>query len=541
MQEQILHVLIVDDTEEDRYAFRRYLQRDPTATYTIHEASSGSKGLEACALSPPDCLLLDYHLPDMDGTRFLRELNTLKALPVIPVIMVTGTGNEEIVVQAMKLGVLDYLVKGETTPERLRHTIHNALEKAHILKQLDDHRTALEKQNLMLEYLVEENRLRYVHEQEIRTELETAFAAVPDGVIVFDQQGTIVRTNAATRAFFPSDAAVFFDKKDNYAKHQHDDDDNMRIIESGLVARLLKGEVLPSSEAMELVVKAPDKSEHVLMVSGAPLKRLDGSISGAICILHDMTEKYQLQYRVQSAEANERVLREAKRQQDTFLTMVSHELKTPLTSMQLLITFLRRELTDVKYDKAITTLENQLQRITRLVSDLLDMARIKTGQMSFSFVLCDVVQIAHEAVNRIQMSIDTHKIVLTCDMTAWVQADPDRLEQIIVNLVTNAIKYSPEADRVDIRIFSRKRNVVFAIQDYGIGISRQAQVHVFEQYYRSSEAAQRKYPGLGIGLYITSEIVKHHHGQIWVESEESKGSTFSFSLPMKKAGKGCKT
>ncbi len=234
---------------------------------------------------------------------------------------------------------------------------------------------------------------------------------------------------------------------------------------------------------------------------------------------------------------NEQVLREAKQQQDIFLTMISHELKTPLTSMQLLISFFRREITDVKYDKAITTIENQLQRIVRLINDLFDMSRAKTDQLSFAFISCDAIEIAREVVSRMQMSITTHKLLLVCDTIAPIQADPGRLEQIIVNLLINAIKYSPEADHVDIRITSNENTVLFSVQDYGIGINQDAQAHIFEQYYRSIEASHQKYPGLGVGLYITSEIIKRHNGQIWVESEQGKGSTFSFSLPLEKEGK----
>jgi len=228
---------------------------------------------------------------------------------------------------------------------------------------------------------------------------------------------------------------------------------------------------------------------------------------------------------------------EAQQRQDTFLIMVSHELKTPLTSMQLLIAFFERELTDAKYHKGIITIKNQLQRITRLVNDLLDMSRFKADQISFAFVPCDAIEIAREAIARAQINTSSHQLTLTGDTTAWVQADPDRLEQVIVNLLTNAIKYSPEADHIDIRISVNAHDVVFAVQDWGIGINKEAQAHVFKQYYRSIEATHYKYPGLGIGLYITSEIVKHHQGQIWVESEEGKGSTFSFSLPLLETNK----
>ena len=237
---------------------------------------------------------------------------------------------------------------------------------------------------------------------------------------------------------------------------------------------------------------------------------------------------------IHKQKRNEQTLRENQLRQDTFLTMVSHELKTPLTSIQLLVSFLRNEITSSKYERALATIENQLQRIIQLVNDLLDMSRIKAGQLSFIFASCDAIAIAREAIARVQVSSETHKLIVVCGTTAQVYADPDRLAQVMINLLTNAIKYSPEADHVDIRVTVNEHSFQFAVQDSGIGMSQEAQTHIFEQYYRNIEASHQKYAGLGIGLYTASEIVKCHHGEIWVASDEGQGSTFTFSLPLEK-------
>ena len=270
----------------------------------------------------------------------------------------------------------------------------------------------------------------------------------------------------------------------------------------------------------EMRLKRHDGTLRWHLIRMTPLIESDGTVRGWISTATDIDKQ----------KRNELALHEARLQQDTFLTMVSHELKTPLTSMQLLISFLLREITDKKYERAFSTVENQLQRIVRLVNDLLDMSRIKADQLSFTFVTCDAITLAREAVDRMQLGCSTHEFLVDCGATAQVYGDPDRLEQVIVNLLTNATKYSPEADHIDINISVDEHNFLFAVQDYGIGMSQEAQVHIFEQYYR----ANQKYPGLGIGLYITSEIVKRHHGRIWITSEEGKGSTFTFSLPLKK-------
>ena len=227
----------------------------------------------------------------------------------------------------------------------------------------------------------------------------------------------------------------------------------------------------------------------------------------------------------------EQELREARERQDMFLSMTSHELKTPLTSLQLLVSFLRRRLQhDENYGKAMVTIDTQIQRLIRLVNDLLDMSRAKTDQLMLDISRFSVYTFVEGVVETVQRTTN-HTLVLSCETNVEVEADKDRIEQVLVNLLTNAIKYSPETSIVTIRVQEDKEahEVIFAVQDEGIGIVPESQKHIFEQYYRSQS---QKYAGLGIGLYIAAEIVKRHHGKIWVESEEGKGSTFYFTLPI---------
>ena len=137
MKELERRVLIIDDCPEDRETYRRYLLQDPDYTYVILEEESGERGLELCRLVRPDSVLLDYLLPDIDGLEFLDELRSHSGKVDIPVVMVSGYGNEAVAVQAMKNGASDYLVKGKTTSESLRLTLRHAMEKAELIKQLE--------------------------------------------------------------------------------------------------------------------------------------------------------------------------------------------------------------------------------------------------------------------------------------------------------------------------------------------------------------------------------------------------------------------
>src|SRR5262249_38309466 len=117
-----------------------------------------------------------------------------------------------------------------------------------------------------------------------------------------------------------------------------------------------------------------------------------------------------------------------------------------------------------------------------------------------------------------------------------VLADRDRTSQVLINLLTNAIKYSPNANKIILRVYSEGNHVIISIEDFGIGISKKDQPRIFERFYRAYGKREQTFPGFGIGLYIVQEIVKHHHGKVWVESEKDKGSIFFFSLPLNISG-----
>jgi len=136
-------------------------------------------------------------------------------------------------------------------------------------------------------------------------------------------------------------------------------------------------------------------------------------------------------------------------------------------------------------------------------------------------------------INDFQSSVKTHQIIKEGKIKEQVFADQSRIEQVLVNLLTNAIKYSPGENKVNVRIDADKNNAVVSIQDFGFGITKKDQAKLFERFYRTSDKKEMKIAGFGLGLYIAAEIVKNHSGKIWVESTKNKGSTFYFTLPLK--------
>jgi len=164
--------------------------------------------------------------------------------------------------------------------------------------------------------------------------------------------------------------------------------------------------------------------------------------------------------------------------------------------------------------------------------DLLDLSKMQTGQLVYREECFDMDALVQEIVENVQETTSTHHLLLEGQTQAEVFGDRDRIGQVLINLLNNAIKYSSQADRVLVRVAKDQHRVVVTVQDFGIGIAKEHQNKIFERLYQVTDSNENTYPGLGIGLYISCEIVKRHGGQLWVESEKGKGTTFYFTLPL---------
>lgn len=229
---------------------------------------------------------------------------------------------------------------------------------------------------------------------------------------------------------------------------------------------------------------------------------------------------------------------EQKRQEerkDAFISMASHELKTPVTSLKGFAHILQNRLKkrgDEESLRFLASITKQLNRLNRLINDLLDITRVQQGRLEYDEELLDLDVLIRENIETLQAGTSTHRLIFEESQAARVCGDKDRIGQVLTNLITNAIKYSPSGDRVIIRLFNDGDSAIVSVQDFGIGIAAKHQTRIFERFYQVTEAEEKTYPGLGIGLYLSNEIVKRHRGRIWVESEKGAGSTFRFSLPL---------
>ena len=229
------------------------------------------------------------------------------------------------------------------------------------------------------------------------------------------------------------------------------------------------------------------------------------------------------------------VRKELEQRKDDFLNMAGHELRTPLTALKLQTQMLRKQLTKLDIhnaDIAFSRMEAQLSTVTRLTEELFDLTKIQAGKLEYAQETINLNEMLQQIVEVLQQTQATHTIVIHGAADTPLIGDKDRLGQVFLNLISNAIKYSPDANQVEIDIAASSEAVTISVRDHGMGIPREQQTKIFERFYRATTLQQYGIPGLGIGLYIVAEIVKHHGGIITIESEIGKGSTFQVALPL---------
>jgi PAS domain S-box-containing protein len=251
----------------------------------------------------------------------------------------------------------------------------------------------------------------------------------------------------------------------------------------------------------------------------------------------DLAFAEEVANRAALAVENARLYEEAQRAiatRDAFMSLAAHELKTPVTSLKMYTQVLRRQAVrqgEAAAAERFEKMDRQIDKLTGLINDLLNVARIQGGRLEYVDEAVDLNAVVREAVETIQPTTARHRIDVVGEVERPVWGDSERLGQVVTNLLTNAIKYSPRADRVIVRLSAAADRATIRVQDFGIGMAPEQQQRIFEQFYRASDPYEKTYPGLGLGLYLASEIVKRHGGAIAVQSERDAGATFTVSLP----------
>ncbi|MCC8409297.1 PAS domain S-box protein [Mucilaginibacter sp. UR6-1] len=228
---------------------------------------------------------------------------------------------------------------------------------------------------------------------------------------------------------------------------------------------------------------------------------------------------------------------ELMRRKDEFMSIASHELKTPITSMKGSLQIVQRMMDKMESNETLTRFidkaSHQTQKLTNLVDDLLDVTKIQEGKMVLNYQQFNAIDMVKECIEDVKAPGIKHKLILNAKEDIIVDADRPRIEQVVHNFLTNAIKYSPLADTVVINCTLDKAMFRVEVKDFGIGIPAEKQPYLFDRFYRVQESSQQ-FSGLGLGLYISAEIVRRHRGKVGIESKSGEGSTFWFTIPLSK-------
>ena len=280
----------------------------------------------------------------------------------------------------------------------------------------------------------------------------------------------------------------------------------------------------------EIILDLSDaEHEQILNAYFSLIQRESGFISGLVCVLHDVTEQQKID-----------------RERRQFVSNVSHELRTPLTSMRSYIEALNDGAwKDPKVaPQFLKVTQDETDRMIRMINDLLSLSRMDSGRLQLELELVNLNELFNYILNRFDMMLDkdnndtrdtkTKNYTIKRDFTKrdlWVEIDTDKFIQVVDNIMNNAIKYSPDGGVITCRLLETHNHLILSITDQGLGIPKKDLNHVFDRFFRVDKARSRAQGGTGLGLAISKEVIALHHGKIWVDSIEGKGSTFYISLP----------
>ena len=342
-----------------------------------------------------------------------------------------------------------------------------------------------------------------------RNRLDSVLTHMTDGVIATDRRGKVIMINEM--------ALSLLDLKQEAAIGQS----ILTLLE--LKEDFTLRNLLESTDEMllERPSSYPQRGNLILRIDFSMIRRDSGFISGLVAVLHDVTEQ----------EKTEQERRD-------FVSNVSHELRTPLTSMRSYIEALEEgawQDSELAPQFLKVTLE-ETDRMIRMINDLLNLSKMDSGNAQLQLEFVNFNNLVNFILDRFDMMVTSQEkhYKIKREFTKrdlWVEVDTDRMIQVIDNIMNNAIKYSPDGGIVTVRLAETHNHILLSISDQGMGIPKKDLHKVFDRFYRVDKARARKQGGTGLGLAISREVVKAHHGSIWVESREHYGSTFYISLP----------
>jgi len=488
-------ILIVDDKPENIFSLQKILELNH---FEVDSAQSGEEALKKILKNSYALIILDVQMPGMDGFEVAETISGYSKSKDVPIIFLSAVNtNKQFITQGYASGGIDYVTK-PVDPDILLlkvKTFYRLYEQTNELNQIQNTLRA------EIEFRKQAQAELKERVQELRSTLETipqiAFTAKADGSIEFVNQ----------HWFNFSDSETSFPES-------HPEDINIHDAWQNAVS---EGQAI-NFEVRIKRIKDGEFCYHLLKAS--PVK--EGNVTmrwvGTFTDIEDQ--------------------KRAELRKDEFLSIASHELKTPLTSIKAYMQLLERSIEGEHENpfpesaRYLQRTQMQLDKLQTLIVDLLDISKIESGKMVFNKKEFDFSQLIENTIDIARQTNPDYTIHFEPQHHIKVIGDDTRVEQVLINYLTNAIKYSPDNKNIVIRTcITPDNHIQVIVKDQGIGIPSDKLDSVFKKFYRVEENSNR-FQGLGIGLYICSEIIRRHHGRYGVKSRSGRGSEFSFTLPI---------
>jgi len=538
--DSVVNILLVDDRMENLLALESLLG---DLGHNLVLANSGTEALKCLLKQDFAVILLDVQMPGLDGFETAELIHGRERSQHTPIIFLTALDRSDArMFKGYAVGAVDVLFK-PFMPHVLRSKVAVFVDLFRKTQAIQRHAAELEQRvrertadltdvNLALTAEIAE---RQRAEAALRYQLNlnrTITDNTAEALFMLDKGRRATFVNPAAEEMFGWQAEELLGKVlHNQIHYKHLDGTSFPMEECPL------GEVFRSGQALrnhEDFFIRRDGSFVPVYCSNVPIL-VDGVVTGAVLAVSDITE------RKRAEEERERLYREAQEAilaRDEFLSIASHELKTPLTGLQLQLQMLLRTahkggLSKITVERLLSKLEladQQTERLARLINDLLDVARIRKGQIDMRLEEIDLVEVVRDVVARSeeQIALSGCELQLQAEHPVVACWDRSRLEQVITNLLSNALKYGP-GKPVEIRITADATTALLVVVDQGIGIAPDHLERIFVRFERAVSADH--YGGLGLGLYIVRQIVEAMGGTIRVASELGAGATFTVALP----------
>lgn len=487
-------ILIVDDKPENIFSLKKILELNH---FEVDSALSGEEALKKILKNSYALIILDVQMPGMDGFEVAENITGYSKSKDIPIIFLSAVNTDKrFITKGYASGGIDYITK-PVDPDVLIlkvKTLHRLYEQT---RELNETQLALRAEIEFRKQAQSELRERV---QELRSILESipqiAFTAKSDGQIEFVNQHWFQ-----------------YSSRDDQFPESHPDDPKIEK---------LWNRAMTNKQPLEIEIRIKMLNNdtyrcHLLrttpIMEGSTVVKWVGTFT-------DIEEQKQ-----------------AEKRKDEFISIASHELKTPLTSIKAYMQLLEKSFEN-KMEKTEETgkylqrTQFQIEKLSSLIADLLDVSKIESGKLKFNKKVFDFEPLIENTIDIIRKTNNDFNIIRTGSANVKIYGDDIRLEQVLLNYLTNAIKYSPENKEVIVDSSVTPENTLLvSVRDFGVGIPLDKQNNIFKKFYRVEETSHR-FQGLGIGLYICSEIIKRHNGTFGVKSDPGEGSSFYFSIPV---------